>query len=575
MPRDQKPVAGSPRTPFRNAKPVGEVAADQRIEVTVRLRPRQADANAAARIMEMGAKRPSERTYISREDLAAARGADPADLARIDQFAHAYKLTVVEASIPKRTVRLSGTVADMSEAFGVKLQKYQSKDVVYRGRTGSVYVPTELADVVEGVFGLDNRPVAKPHFRRLESPPSKRKQGGGRAGKGKAKPPTASAVSAAAAPRNAADGSFSVPEVAQLYNFPPGLDGTGQCIAIIELNDFDQNGNITGAGYDPSDLQAFFTKLNLTTPDVSAVGVDGGANTPGKDSDADGEVTLDIEVAGAVAPGAKIAVYFAPNTDAGFIDAVNTAIHDTARKPSVISISWGGSEDASTDQFLNGLNQAFQDAASVGVTVCCAAGDDGSSDEAPDKRDGQPHADFPSSSPFALACGGTKLLGSGTTISSEVVWNEGDGAGNGAGGGGVSNKFSLPDYQKSTTVPASPTGNTGRGLPDVAGNADPQTGYRVIVGGKEFPIGGTSAVAPLWAGLIALFNQSLTGKGGNPVGFFNPLIYNTLAGTAAFQDITQGNNDIDGTLKKYSAGPGWDPCTGVGSPNGAQILQAL
>ena len=139
----------------------------------------------------------------------------------------------------------------------------------------------------------------------------------------------------------------------------------------------------------------------------------------------------------------------------------------------------------------------------------------------------------------------------------------------------MSNKFPRPDYQSSAHVPVSPQATPGRGVPDVAGNADPQTGYRVIVGGQEFPIGGTSAVAPLWAGLIALFNQSLTAKGGNPVGFLNPLIYGPLAGTAAFHDITEGNNDIDGKLSKYSAGQGWDACTGMGSPNGAQILQAL
>ncbi len=573
MPRDQKPIAGSHRTPFRNAKVVGKVDSNQRVEVTVRVRPRKADADLHARVMEMAAKPPSQRTYLSREDLVASRGADPEDLAKIDAFAHSYNLTVVETSVPKRTVRLAGTVADLSRAFGVRLQKYKAKDISYRGRTGPVYVPSELADIVEGVFGLDNRPIAKPHYRRFQSSATARKRAGARPRSTKGKGVKARRKTSAASPRNAPDGSFSVPEVAKLYNFPTGLDGTGQCIAIIELNDFDQNGNITGTGYSTSDLQAFFDKLGLPTPEVSPIGVDGGANTPGPDQNADGEVTLDIEVAGAVAPGAKIAVYFAPNTDAGFIDAVNAALHDTVRRPSVISISWGGPEDFSTEQFLNGLNQAFQDAAAIGVTVCCAAGDDGSSDETPDRRDGQPHTDFPSSSPFALACGGTKLIGSGTTISSEVVWNEGDGAG--AGGGGVSNKFPRPDYQNNANVPLSPQGNSGRGVPDVAGNADPRTGYRVIVGGQEFPIGGTSAVAPLWAGLIALLNQSLAAKGSNPVGFLNPLIYGSLAAASVFHDITEGNNDIDGTLNKYAAGQGWDACTGMGSPNGAQILQAL
>ena len=189
MPGDQKPIAGSHRTAFRNAKAVGKIDPEQRIEVTVRVRPRQAGADLRARVMEMAAKRPSERTYMSREELVAGRGADPEDLAKIDQFAHAHSLTVVETSIPKRIVRLAGTVENLSRAFGVRLQKYKSKDVVYRGRTGPVYVPSELAEIVEGVFGLDNRPVAKPHYRRFQRPAPERGRVSARRGlaKGKAR----------------------------------------------------------------------------------------------------------------------------------------------------------------------------------------------------------------------------------------------------------------------------------------------------------------------------------------------------------------------------------------------------
>jgi kumamolisin len=304
-----------------------------------------------------------------------------------------------------------------------------------------------------------------------------------------------------------------------------------------------------------------------------AVGVDGGANKPGPDPNADGEVMLDIEVTGAVAPGAKIAVYFAPNTDQGFIDAVTTAVHDTVRKPSVISISWGAQEEAWTQQSLTAFDQALQDAAAMGVTVCCAAGDDGSSDiRDASQRDGKPHVDFPAASPFALACGGTKLLGTGTTISSEVVWNEGDSG----TGGGVSNQFARPAYQAHASVPKSPKGKTGRGVPDIAGDADPNTGYQVrLVGGQNAVIGGTSAVAPLWAGLVALLNQKLTTLGKPVIGFCNPFLYTSLSqSAAALHDITQGNNDIEG-LGKYKAKKGWDPCTGLGTPDGEKLLAAL
>lgn len=349
---------------------------------------------------------------------------------------------------------------------------------------------------------------------------------------------------------------------------------------MIELNDIDTTTNaVTGAGYSTSDLQTFFSDLNLSVPQVVAISTDGGANMPGPDPNADAEVTLDVEISGAIAPGAKIAVYFTPNTSQGFIDAVAQAIHDTDNAPSLISISWGGPEDSQPQQFVTGLAGALQDAATLGITVCCAAGDNGSADTPTNDPsapwDGKPHVDFPSSSPYALACGGTKLTGSGTMITSEVVWNEGTQGG--AGGGGVSNLFARPDYQASLTIPASPTGNNGRGAPDVSGDADPQTGYQIFLAGSQEVVGGTSAVAPLWAGLIARINQRLVSIGSKPVGFLNPLIYGpSIASGSAFHDIVSGTNDITGTLNGlYTAGPGWDAASGLGSPDGAKLLSAL
>jgi kumamolisin len=206
------------------------------------------------------------------------------------------------------------------------------------------------------------------------------------------------------------------------------------------------------------------------------------------------------------------------------------------------------------------------------VTVCVAAGDSGSSDLDEQDSDGRPHADFPASSPFALGCGGTALRGTGTTIESETVWNEGRNGG--STGGGVSNVFPLPSYQSGAHVPKSPSSKSGRGVPDVSGVADPATGYQVVIAGKtKPPMGGTSAVAPLWAGLIALINQKLAAAGKPTAGFLNPLLYGTLVG--ALRDIVTGDNDIDGNLSKYAAKAGWDPCTGLGSPNGAKLLSDL
>jgi kumamolisin len=460
----------------------------------------------------------------TRERFGVTHGADTTDIQEIEAFAHEHNLTVSELNAPRRTVLLTATAEAMQRAFGTRLQSCTLNGAAYRMRTGSLSVPASVHPAIIAVLGLDNRPVAKPHFRR------KKGTGGTHAG----------ATSPA--------GAFTASQLAQLYNFPAQLNGAGQTVAIIEL----------GGGYRTADLQSYFSLIGLKQPKVSAVAVDGGLNQPG--GDADGEVMLDIEVIGSIAPGAAIVVYFAPNTDQGFHDAISAAIHDTARKPSIISISWGGPEDSWTQQARDALNAALQDAATVGVTVTVAAGDDGSTDGV---TDGKQHVDFPASSPYVLSCGGTKVTQSGNKISAEAVWNELS-KNEGATGGGVSNFFPIPDYQKNANVPTSlDTGFAGRGVPDVSGDADPETGYYVRVDGQMQVIGGTSAVAPLWAGLAALLNQQL----GHPIGFVNPKLY-AIPG-ASFRDIVTGDNGA------WKAGPAWDACTGLGSPNGVAVGNAL
>ncbi|MGX4801212.1 S53 family peptidase [Bradyrhizobium guangdongense] len=540
-------LANSARKLPKGAKLVGAADPKQEIEISVRLRAKRADDE---QVMALGAQPPRERQYLSRTEFAEQMGADTADVAKIDDFAHHHDLNVKSVHLASRTVKLTGTVKAMGAAFGVKLNRVKHEGATYRMRKGNVQIPAELEGIVVGVHGLDNRPVAQPHFRRKSASKTAEKGATARAGQG---------------------GSFSVEEIAKLYNFPGGETGAGQCIAIIELNDIDTKGHPTGAGYKTSDLKTFFKKAGIPMPQIAPASVDGGANKPGH-SDADGEVVLDIEVAGAVAPGAKMVVYFAPNTTNGFIDAVKAAVHDNARKPSVISISWGGPEDPeSSQQFVDGLNEAIRDAAAMGVTVCVASGDNGSADMA-EGWDGKPHADFPASSPFALACGGTNLRAPNGSIT-EVVWN--GGPQDGAGGGGVSVMFAEPKYQANAHVPKSPAHRSGRGVPDVAGDADPATGYQIFLNGVMTTIGGTSAVAPLMAGLIARINEATTKKFGKTVGFINPLIYASHA-QGVFRDITVGNNDITGSLHgMYKAGPGWDACSGLGVPNGAALQDLL
>jgi kumamolisin len=461
---------------------------------------------------------------VSREEFAARHGADPAVIEKLKQFAAANNLRVVEASPERRTVKIEGTIKDLTQAFAVQLEQYHHEGQDYRGRTGGIHVPAEIAGSIEAVLGFDNRPQAKTHLRIRDG----------------------AAVGKIAS--HAQSVSYNPPQIAALYNFPQGTDGTGQTIGILEL----------GGGYKAADLTNYFKSIGVKEPSVTAVLVDKAKNHPTKASSADGEVLLDIEVAGAVAPGAKIVVYFTPNTDQGFQDALTTAIHDSTHKPSVISISWGGAESTWTAQAMTALDSAAQDAAALGVTICAASGDNGSSDGV---NDGADHVDFPASSPHVLACGGTSLESANGKISSETVWN--DGAQGGAGGGGYSVQFALPAWQAARKI--TPPAKGGRGVPDVSGDADPETGYNVLVDGESMVIGGTSAVAPLWSGLIARLNQKL----GTPVGFLQPALYALPASAGAFHDITVGSNGA------FSAGPGWDAASGLGSPSGQNLLTAL
>ena len=517
-------LKGSNRVALPGARRLASTDPTERLEVSVVVRRRAAGAM-QSRVAAM-ADGDRTQTFMSREEFATAHGAETADLAAVRHFATAHGLSVVQEHAARRTVILSGTAAQFCAAFGVQLHQMEHAGGTYRGRTGEIQLPAELGEIVEAVLGLDNRPQARPHFRM--------RHGVGAAGRRAASPAV----------------SYQPPQVAELYAYPPG-NGAGECVALIEL----------GGGYRPADLTTYFSGLGVDSPSVVAVSVDHAKNAPtGEGNGPDGEVMLDVEVVGSIVPGAKIAVYFAPNTDAGFLDAVTTAVHDTTHKPSVISISWGGAESTWTDQAKTALDSAFQAAATMGITVCVASGDNGSSDGV---SGGGDQVDFPASSSYALGCGGTSLRGSGTTISSESVWN--DGASGGATGGGISSFFPLPTWQKglhALKTAGESVALTMRGVPDVSGDADPETGYAVRVDGADTVIGGTSAVAPLWAALIARINAS----SGKPAGFVNPLLY---ANATALRDVTSGNNG------DFAAAVGWDACSGLGSPSGKALAGLL
>jgi kumamolisin len=520
------PLSGSERGPLATATPAGQLDTSERAELTLVLRRR---AIIPAGIVEGP-------TVLTSDELASRYGADPADVELASRTLTGLGLAVTAVHAGSRRIKVAGTVGELSRAFGVTLRQVTSTGpggqvVTHRYREGPVFVPAALEGVVLAVLGLDTRPQFRAHFR------------------------TAAAGPAPAAQRT----TYPPNQVAGIYQFPAGTTGAGQTIAVIEL----------GGGFSTSDLDTYFNGLGIAVPSITAVSVDGASNAPGSDpTGADVEVNLDIDVIGAAAPGAAQVVYFAPNNgDQGFVDAISEAAH-ASPAPIAISISWGQSEDSWTAQGRTAMDAAMSDAAALGITVCAASGDNGSGDAV---TDGQPHVDYPASSPYALGCGGTKLLADPSTgaISSEVVWNE-TASHEGAGGGGVSDQYALPSWQATAGVPAQAAGATsgGRGVPDVAGNADPATGYQVYADGKAQVVGGTSAVAPLWAALVSRLAQAT----GQRFGLLQPNLYAGISpGTdvAGFNDITTGNNG------SYAAGPGWDACTGLGSPDGAALVKRL
>jgi kumamolisin len=533
------PLPGSERTALPQAGSAGSLDETEHITVTLITRRKAALPRTAGGSL----------ARISRDDLAQNYGSDPADQALVAQVLGwpDSALTVTHQDPATRQMTVSGPAGALASMFKTSLRLVTSTRpdgsvTWHRYREGGLQVPAALDGIVVAVLGLDNRPQVQPRLRRRPA-----------ASAAPASPAAPGAPDAAAAAKPV---SYTPPQVAAAYQFPAGTDGTGQHVAILEF----------GGGYAQADLDAYFAGLGITPPAITAVSVSGAQNVAGKDpSGADGEVLLDIEVVGSVAPGTAMSVYFAPNSDQGFVAAVTAATHATP-PPAAISISWGESEDAWTPQARTSLDNAIADAAATGITVTVASGDNGSSDGVTGTT---PHCDFPASSPHALACGGTSLRYDPQTgaLTSERVWN--DGAGQGACGGGVSDVFALPSWQAGAGVPVIVhTGKHGRGVPDVAGNADPQTGYRVRIDGQDEVIGGTSAVAPLWAALICRLAQAA----GHSFGLMQEILYAGVQPARpadGLRDITTGNNGA------YKARHGWDPCTGLGVPEGTALLSRV
>jgi subtilase family serine protease len=578
----------------------------------------------------LGALPPRQRQHLTSEEFEVKHGADPADVERIRDFARTYGLEIRDVSLAKRTLSLLGPAAGFARAFSVELARFTSGSTVYRGHVNDLTVPHELFPAVTAVLGLDERPAAHPgvalhpgfnslflanagnaaaaavqqHLQRAPLLPrlnqalsgdktlqdlsrqSTAAMAGWLSSATSGKPsgaPLGDLLGANVQAQNRwneivgrfgaelgeynedvfhtallaylnALGIRTPPQVAELYDFPPQTDGSGQCIGIIEL----------GGGYVAADVDVYFKTIGVPAPKIVDVPVAGGENRPLINPVVDSEICIDLEVAGSIAPGAKLACYFAPCTCLGFIDAINSAIHDRENRPSVLSISWSLSEAAwlYSPMVVGAFEEALKDAAMLGITVCCASGDYGATSEI---HDGRAWVDYPSSSPYILSCGGTALYAGDEQAFAETAWNTLAIQGQ-ATGGGISEFFALPEWQKDAGVPPSINfgGRIGRGVPDVAAVSDPLTGYFVRVDGTNTVMAGTSSAAPLWCGLLARISQRL----GTRLGYINPLLYQ-IAKQGVFRDIVIGNNG------GYSAGPGWDACTGLGRPIGSRLLEAL
>ena len=528
-------VAGSQRVPLPGARALGPANPHTTIEVTLKLRGKK----------ELPELNDRPKKTMTREELAAEYGASGRDVEKVREVFGKLGLQVVDASEVTRSVRLSGSTAAMEQAFLVKLFNYAHARGHYRGRVGALHVPLEVGEVVEGVFGLDNRQVAR-----------RRRQ------------PVRDLTRRHALPRVPASW-YRPAELAAHYHFPPG-DGAGQTVGLLEF----------GGGYFPQDLQEFCQVANVSVPAVKAVSTDG-VSTSAKDG-AEGEVMLDVEVVAGACPRSKVVVYFANWTEEGWMTILDAVIRDRENDPGVLSISWGAPEDTDiwSRQAMTQLNKSLLALAHLGVTVCVAAGDDGSSDAA---QDGRAHVDFPASSPYVLAVGGTTIPKKGRA-QADVVWFEGDGLRDdqgGSTGGGVSDFNPRPTWQANVPITSlNPGSINGRVVPDLAANADWNASpYLLVVDGGAEPNGGTSAASPLVAALVARLNANRPPD--KRLGYLTPVLYQAhggnsgaTVGASGCTDVVRGKNTT-AHAGGYSAGPGYDAASGWGTPHGVKLQTAL
>ncbi|MEU9043216.1 MULTISPECIES: protease pro-enzyme activation domain-containing protein [unclassified Kitasatospora] len=502
----------------------GDVPAEQQISVAVSLKLRNADALDRFLTAVATPGTPEFGKYLTPEQFTARFGPTQADVAQVKTYLAAQGLTVSDVSANRQVVNAHGTAAQVSQAFGTHESSYVDPQLqrAFFANDAAASIPADLAGVVQGVSGLDNHAVRK---NRLATP-------------------NAIAPNAATATPN----GMAPAQYTGAYNLnKTGADGTGTTVALWEFD-----------GYSKTNLTTYDSQYGLTGPAVSTVSVDG-ANYDSKPGQGQGEVELDSEIVRGAAPKATQLVYEAPNSDQGEIDMANKIVADN--RASVISISWGSCEPDTTAASMTAVDNAFKQAAAQGISIFSASGDDGSRDCTRSTSGSTVKAvDFPASSPHQTGVGGTNLkVSSSNTYSSESAWS--------TAGGGVSTVFSKPSWQTGTGV-----SGTMRTVPDVASNADPQSGFAIYTAGGWQVYGGTSAAAPLWSGYAAQFNQKAKAAGQPALGEASPRLYtvaNSSSAGSVFHDVSTGSN------QDFPAKAGYDQVTGWGSPVADALTTAL
>ncbi|WP_225095308.1 protease pro-enzyme activation domain-containing protein [Streptomyces sp. CoH27] len=493
----------------QNAARTGNVAAGKRISVAISLTPRGGTAldTFVAKVSDPWSR--SYGHYLTKRQFAARFGRTDAEVEQLKDYLRAQGLTVGTVHSGNLLVDASGTAAQLEKAFGTKLSTWKDTESgrSFYANDSAPTLPSSLASLVSDVAGLNNR--VQLHHQA-----------------------TAHTVS----PHDGPGGGYTPAQLKGGYNVSGTYTGSGQKIALLEFDGFQQ-----------SNITTYDNHYSLGSPTPTVQKVDGGSGALG---DGQVEVELDIEVLHAIAPKANVTVFEGPNSDAGEVDTYQ-AIVDSGIPTT--SISWGAAESARTTSGINAVDAVFKAGAAQGLGFYAASGDSGSDDAG----DGGTSVDYPASDPYVTGVGGTKLtVTSSNAFSKEVAWS--------GGGGGKSSVFTIPSWQKAVQKSA---GGGYRQVPDVSAHANPSPGVSIYSQGSWSSVGGTSAAAPEWAAFAALYNQQAAAAGKANLGFADPALY-SASGTG-FHDITSGSNGA------YSAATGWDFTTGWGSYNAATLASKL